>query len=254
VGLDAYVMCRCWQDGLTAPLPVDPALVEVDGDGWLGLTVPWEGNEALHDAFDDWRYNGCPHKRMELVTERVSNWAGVRMFQHALRPLADSYPRLATVLPNVNGGTLPPAEAAEVLVEIAAFRGATELGRRWMLVDEANGDLVATYVPAYEGVWILDGRTGHDVGIDPDGFFVRRRADGEELFRSMRFEQRPADGGVEFRDEAATARFPFAPLQAGDRLQVISKPEVPGDYAYIVDTLETLCRASVETGNPVVWT
>lgn len=71
MGLDGFVYCRCWQDGLAAAPPVGP--VGLDEDGRLGLLLPWKGNEAAHEAFDAWLMQACPHELMEQASEAVSN-------------------------------------------------------------------------------------------------------------------------------------------------------------------------------------
>jgi hypothetical protein len=43
--------CRCWQDGAVTP-PVELAGLIVLEDEDLVLSVPWEGNEDLHQTFD----------------------------------------------------------------------------------------------------------------------------------------------------------------------------------------------------------
>ncbi|MDG4799805.1 hypothetical protein [Micromonospora sp. WMMD980] len=121
MGLDAYVSCRCWQDDLATPCPVGP--VGHDEDGHLALLQTGAYDAAADHAFHAWRAgDACPHPHMELVSEGVANWTGVRLFQQALRAAgANRFPTLTAALPDRNDGGLPADRAADALAELDAF-------------------------------------------------------------------------------------------------------------------------------------
>ncbi|MEV2275489.1 hypothetical protein AB0I72_07870 [Nocardiopsis sp. NPDC049922] len=268
MGLDAFVRCRCWQDGLTNPLPVAREFVtEVEGD--LCLTLPWEGSEESHARFDRWVAEGaCPHPDMERASEHIANWSGYRLFQHALDAGGGQirFPVLCARLPDANGGTLEPEEARLALEELCRFDGLADLGTKTILLDEDTGQTVTTHVAAYRGVFIY--ARAYRAGIDPGGFFLW---DGgadppTELFRSRRFTQEAlADRSVRFTalDRAAEVTLAeIAPLGAARRsdtagyprrLRVDTVRRTPQEFAHIVQPLTAVCEASVETGNPVIW-
>ncbi|MFI7074889.1 hypothetical protein [Micromonospora sediminicola] len=257
MGLDAYVYCRCWQDGLAAPCPVGP--VGYDDDGYLDLLLPWEGNESAHDVFQGWLARACPHELMEQADERVSNWPGVRLFQQAVRSAGTTrFPLLAAALPNNNGGRLPADQVGALLLELDAFRQ-TRLADEVELVDEATGRGVMTYVEAYRGVLVLG--PGLRAGVDPDGFFVLDTSADPPVtrFRATRFTQRPLPGGeVEFVVGTTRTRVAMSPVgehgqPPPELLAVRTRPRCADDYAYIVEPLRRLCAASLATGNPVMW-
>ncbi|MBQ1065285.1 MULTISPECIES: hypothetical protein [Micromonospora] len=257
MGLDAFVYCRCWQDGLTTPCPVEP--VGIDEDGCLALLRQWEGNEAAHRTFDAWLAEACPHKAMEQASEHVSNWAGVRLFQQALRAAGpERFPTLATALPNLNGGSLPADRAAVALAELDAFARTDRITDGVELIDEATGRVLMQYVESYHGVFML----GPDfrAGVDPDGFFVVDTADPPvTLFRAVRFGQRPLPGDrVELTAGGTRTVLAMRPVgehgePPPERLAVRSRSRSGSDFAYIVEPLRRLCAASVATGNPVMW-
>ena len=119
MGLDAFVYCRCWQDGVATPPPIGP--VGFDDEGYLGLTLPWDGNEAAHTAIEIWLTRACPHEHMKQAHEHVSNWAGLRLFQQVLDDVGWShFPALHSGLPRANGGSLPAEQASIVLAELDA--------------------------------------------------------------------------------------------------------------------------------------
>jgi hypothetical protein len=265
VGLDAFVRCRCWQDGFATP-PGDPELVGVDEDGWLGLLVPYEGNEAAHREFDEWLHGGCSHERMRYVDERVSNWGGYRMFQDALRHAGPShFPTLFAELPESNGGQMSAEAAGRALGELDFFIHQAALGDDVVLVDEATGAVVMEYIAAYDGVMMLG--PGYRAGVDPEGFFVLDPNTDPPLtlFRSTRFGQRVVDEDrVEFADRALAERPPvlvaMPPVRGWDHqpepseLRVEVRPRTAWAFGYILEPLNRLCQAAVTTGNPVVWT
>jgi hypothetical protein len=258
VGLDAFVYCRCWQDGLTLP-PVGP--VGFDEEGYLDWLVARDEYTEADAAFDRWKATGCPHEDMELVSEHLAPWAGYRLFQQALQSAGWShFPSLKAELPSANGGRMPAAAAARVLDELDYFEKRAVITDEVVLVDEASGEVKLTYVAAYQGVLILG--PGYRAGVDPEGFFVLD-VDADPpvtLFRSVRFRQRVLTGGqVEFSDEATTVRLTVPPVGGAattgppHRLRLETRGQSPADFGYIVQPLRRLCQAAVATGNPVMW-
>jgi hypothetical protein len=270
VGLDAFVYCRCWQDGIAAPPPCAPELVGLDEDGWLGLLLPYEGNEAAYWAVYDWVHSGCVHKEMQYASEHVSNWSGYRSFQDALRHAGPSHFRtLLAELPDTNDGQTSAEAAARALADLDYFAEHARLDDLVVLIDEATGDVLIEYIEAYQGEKILD--RGHRVGVDPDGFFVRdpRTDPATTVFRSMRFRQRPVgEDRVEFTDESGAplgngrrvVEVAISPIgshrekELPQRLRVETRPQTAADFGYITGPLRAIFRASVEIGNPVRWT
>ncbi|MEU8072221.1 hypothetical protein [Micromonospora sp. NPDC049151] len=257
MGLDAYVSCRCWQDGLAAPCPIGP--VGYDENGVLTLLRPWEGNEAAHDTFLAWVDSACPHETMGLVNEHASNWSGVRLFQQALRAAGEHrFPTLAAALPDVGDGPLPADRAAVALAELDAFVRTDRVIDEVELVDEATGRVLMPYVEVYRGVFMYG--PGFQAGVDPDGFFVQDRADPPvTLFRAVRCGQRPLPGDrVEFSVGGTRTVVAMRPVSdhgepPPERLAVRTRSRSGDDFAYVVEPLRRLCAASVATGNPVMW-
>ncbi len=257
MGLDAFVYCRCWQDGLTPPAPVGP--VGFDDEGYLSLLVDKDGYTAAHAALHAWTARACAHERMEQASERVASWPGLRLFQQALESAGWShFPTLQAELPSANGGRMSAEAAARVLDELDFFVQQAVMGDEVVVVDEATGEVALRYVAAYRGVWMLT--SGYEAEVDPDGFFVLDVGSDPPatLFRSTRFRQRVVpDGQVEFSDAASSVRITMAPVggpeTAPERLRMELRHQSPADFNYIVTPLRRLCQAAVETGNPVMW-
>jgi len=267
MGLDAGVRCRCWDEGKTTPCPFPGRVRPGDDMDLLELDLPWQGNEKLHNQFERWRQQCCAHQGMWLVNERISNWGGVRDFQQALRSAgATRFPTLLAQIPNLNGGRTPPASAQLCLPELDAFAAMGAFGSQIWLVDAETGSRLHNYVEAYDGVFIMIGSEGMDVGVDHLGFFVRR-PDGQELFRSSRFEQiQRGNQEFEFRDCASSRRITcsvgvedMTSTQEANRpiyprlLEVTTTANHSDEYRLIVERLRSVFAASVETKNPVSW-
>jgi hypothetical protein len=262
VGLDAFVHCRCWQDGL-APLPSSlDGVVGFDEEGWLSL-LPEHDDDERYGTFVHWRKSSCPHDAMRIANEHVSNWGGYRLFQAALADAGwDHFPTLRSELPNANGGQTDAKQAALMFAELDHFSRRTDLPDDVVLLDEATGDVVMEHIGAYDGVLMLG--PGYRAGIDPEGFFVLDPDTDPRatVFRSMRFRQEVlGDKRVRFSDDERTVEVDMPPVgerpgvaRQPERLRLGSRPRDPARYADIVETLQLLCRASVQTRNPVLWT
>ncbi|MEV6555842.1 hypothetical protein AB0M22_09010 [Nocardia sp. NPDC051756] len=268
MGLDAFVRCRCWQDGRTTTAPVPADMIVEDGERYLMFSMPYERHEEQHHRVDDWIRNGaCPHKRMDLVSERIANWSGYRLFQSALEAAGlANFPTLSAELPNNNGGQLSPTSAAAALVEIGLFRTQSDVGTETNLIDAATGEALMTGVPSYSGVFIWDGRTKHNFALDADAglTIINTSTDPEsEIFRAHNFTQKQSlRGGTWFTNldtgqrARIPAREPINPKESANyprRLRVQNTPVTPDRFDYILNPLTRVLQASVDTDNPVVW-
>src|SRR5690606_26891569 len=153
------------------------------------------------------------------------------------------------------------------------------------VIDGNTGDKLYAYVPDYGGIFIWDGRHGHNIGVDEDGLFI---VDAWELsrvvLRSRRCDQilhEPAltdttgDGRVEYVDLETGRRFECHTAIPGKeipwpdgrmrndegrfrleypRLLVVEEQALtPAYFESIVTALRRAFEAAAETGNPVRW-
>jgi hypothetical protein len=231
--------------GLAKPCPVPVVVDESDGSCWPPADAPREDVAAFHA----WRETACAHPRMELVSERVGNWASVRTLQAALREVGAPAAALLAAIPNANGGALKAADIPACLDAIDAFRRLY----KWpvpRLVDADTGELVYTYVAAYEGQFVFS-KEG-SVGFDHEGLFVR--AGEVETFRAYRVRATPAERGsvLEDLDDGGTTWCAWAHA-AERRYEVLAHVETAEDHAWKLDILERLFRAALGEGTRVVW-
>jgi hypothetical protein len=248
--------------------------VNVDEDGSIWNSNPaWrpqpkEGTDAyrramaIDIAFDKWmRDDACPHDDMNLASERIANWSGVGGFQQALAQAGEA--RFATVLsalPRGNGGSMPPATAARMLEELDTFLALEGYGSLAVLVDEASGEVLGS---AATSILIqASGKEPLQWRLDERGFVLLGCIHGVrdvEVFRAMHFAQWPAGDWVEYRNLDTGAAFQTrmgigSPIQPVPRqFRVEFRQQDPADYADVVEALRTVCRASLQSGNHVVW-
>ncbi|WP_203829839.1 hypothetical protein [Actinoplanes palleronii] len=260
MGVSAYVHCRCWKDGLAPAPPVGP--VGFDEDGRLGLLEPWSRETAnAHGDVEHWLEHGCPHDHMQIRREEIGSWAGIRIFQQALRAAgAADFPVLLRYLPETNDGWIPADEVPRVLAELDHFENGARLADEVVLVDEASGDALHSYVAGHGGVFIW-GRDLH-IGVDPDGFFVLDRTTEPPgtLFRAACFEQRVLPGGeLELTGEGHSVRLAMTPIAnylptPPQRFTVQVRPRSAADFDHLLGMLRRLCAAALSTDNPIHWT
>jgi hypothetical protein len=275
MGLDASVMCNCYREGKTTPFPFHEYFM-LDEEGFPTLNLRYEGNEEKFDIFEEWMTACCEHPHMDFAAVFVTNWKGYQSFLQALEQIGwDQFPTLHTELPNGNQGLTRADAAAEALKELERFVVDGSGLTKTFLVDSETDEALASSTMAYGGMFGWNGRTGMSLGFDEAGFYISDVWEfNRELFRARRFEQRVIEAEsldkpqqFEFVDLDTGQRFLCStPLklfvkdisgqlkQTYPRLVHVEQRGVKVDYfTYIVEPLQYIFRAAVETGNPVRW-
>lgn len=241
-----------------------------DYDDSIDLRAPHRDDAALFRRLQEWIRSFCPHEEMEFVSESVSNWGGVGAFLRALHAAgADRFPTLIAAMPEANGGRADVATARRMLAELDAFDAVNVLGRRTVLVAEDDESEVCDVAAGGECLMALS--AAQQIGLDDHGFFVRR---GDEIvFRSRRFEQvlepgttpnsrtatlraldsvQSCSGAIAIGQYGVDESGGYRPRHA-KRFRVEIASLTSARYGYITGSLRTLCKASIETGNPIIW-
>jgi hypothetical protein len=254
MGLDAFVPCHCWEDGLTADPPVDRSWI-ARSDGMLDLAFPHD--DELWSEFAAWTHGGRSHVDMEVAAEHIGNWSGYRQFQWALGAAGwERFPVLRRVLPDSNGGEVSPVDSAAALGELAEFAGAGLVGVQVELYDGTSGAVIATESPAYGYRFIMSPECA--VGLDAAGLFVIGKPSEQEIFRARRTGQRLVDDGrASLSDldhpERGEVVVPCVIADGAELLLTRSRPCHAHDFAFTVEALAKVFAASVEFGSPVFW-
>jgi len=286
MGLDAYVHCDCYVSGKATPFPLphlqDYLIVADNGEVRLNLD-PTAHKDDL-DIFEEWKQTACEHPGM-MIWERISNWSGYRYFQQALEDIGWShFPALEAELPEANAGLTDAMQAKRIIDELKTFRQLAKEQELPFLINTTTNEVVYNYVEAYQGVFLWS--KAYWLGVDHKGFFIAKSPDRERrrelggridetdmLFRSMRFEQRflddEVDGmrrNIQYYDADTEDRFtcdiPISDLTKEGKALDIAQPQIlhvetrtvnASEYDFIVDSLMSICKVAVMTGNPVNW-
>lgn len=208
----------------------------------------------------------CEHIEGRVVAVHLSNWGGYRLFQEALGSVGPShFPTLHEQLPSGANGQLAASAAEAALQELSFFEGLREVARPFCLVDSDSGEILRERVSQYDGAFYFGGPGGADVAIG-EGFVEVVEHDGlrRMLLRAERIVQAPhahddPDLGAIWTNEATgeTWASPYV-LHRRDRTPVVAmhverRSHGAERYAYILRPLEVALKASVATGNPVLW-
>lgn len=273
MGLDASVMCTCYQRGKTTPCPF-PDDFYIDADGFPAVHMTATDDDTKSDAFDAWLATCCEHPYMDFATTYIADWNDYRAFVDALEQVGWShFPTLQKQLPSENHGITPADAAALALKELEFFKAQHGISKTF-LVNSDSKEIIQATAQSEEGMFSWDGRTGLRLGYDEKGFFIRDVWDlNRELFRAMRVEQQQLaseeldradqfeftdlDMGKKFISTTPVRVFKraeFGTTQEYPRHMHVEQRLVDTDYfAYILEPLTQILKVSVETGNPVRW-
>lgn len=259
MGLDAFVPCRCWEEGRCKPAPEGFQIFRDPETGVLDA-LNYRDPGLDRDALDAWKYTSCEHDEGEYASERISNWGGVTALRDELERLADRFPVLLAEIPSVNGGTTSPDAARAALQELETFER-SELGIFVRLHAVSNGERIADRIDSQGGVFVLDGKSGNDIGLDERAMFIRSWSTRDVIFRSKQFTQTPIGDETRFTDLESGHSVQIACSMLGgqfqypppEELEVVTGRQLPSDFAFITGALRRIFTVSVELRSPVIW-
>ncbi len=213
------------------------------------------------------------------------NWSAYRSFQQALETAGwEHFPSLKAELPDSNDGITPVSAAPALLGELAFFMEEADLGWITVLIDTYTGEELQEYIRAYDGEFNI-GRSGYNLGVDENGFFIRKIVDGEprDVFRAMRVQQILPDEVsatsdiepmIEFVDLDSGLRYccsepmikiiywPDGRLQNAEgqirlghplRMHVVKRKREASDFEAVINLFQSIFEAAIKTGNPIRW-
>ncbi|QGJ70262.1 Hypothetical protein PBC10988_19570 [Planctomycetales bacterium 10988] len=276
MGLDASVMCNCFQKGKTTPPPVLREWLEIDVEGYLNLKKEHDSDED-YMKLSKWSADCCPHPGLYQAQERIGNWASISMLKMALGKVGWEYfPVIDQELPQGNGGITKPSQSAKALRELAFFERQGVIGKTTVLVDSTTGKELRKRVPSHNGIFLLNGSQKTDAGIGEFTFFVRDRETNAELFNAPHVRQFSKNGKpitdqnktVIWEDPETGQQVESTMLVGGEpkknllgqtyyefpaEFHVELRNQTAEDFRPVTDSLEAVFSASVQTGNPVRW-
>jgi|GEM_PF-6486179 len=270
MGYDAFVKCNCYKDGNISSRPPFEEFVKEDEESiWLDLD--WESNKDKHEAFDSWKYsNPCEHDEMEISSERLANSSGMTAFRGIIKEFGEEkYPILSEHLLKINSRKLPIEYVDGMQQELENMKLETFGERLIVLIELTTHQRIASTNANYELPFVFTGFNKLNYKISKDGFKVvrNRRFFGKEysseIFTSKRFTQK----------KIADKKYLFADVNSGkiveSEINLYSDKDynddffefeikeksasIADEYAYIIEPLIKLTKASQKTGNPIIW-
>lgn len=279
MGLDAFVRCRCFEDGRLnpGPIPFDDLFIDEDGYLWSHtLDAAYEklGRQSfeseygdLEREFEEWREHGaCPHEDCQFCSEWVANISGWSILKGMFQAMGkDRAPTLFDMLPRYNGGSFPAAKAQQALEELSDFRKfAYEVGKEYHnLISEEKGYVVAQ-IPTdalgyrYPGKRSLRLEDGHLNVYEADKIVFRSKRFEKKYHKSVPGETMckliDLESGKEHVLLKGTKYVGFKTfLLKPDGIYHVNRSSDAEWAGWKADILERLLRASLETGNPIQW-
>jgi hypothetical protein len=286
MGLEASVMCSCLAEGRTTPPPFGERFI-INDAGFPDLLSSNDAElERDMPALRDWLQSCCEHPNMEQTRVYVSNWNDYNAFVRALERVGEEhFPVLLRELPETNGGLTPAESAQKALGELAYFRSLDEVDRNIFVVNGETSERLYAYVPEHAGIFVWDGRHGHNIGVDHDGIFIEDVWElSRVVFRARRVEQvllEPqlteigGDGHIRYTDVDSGRHFECKTAIPGKEVpwpdgrmrndegrfrleypRLIAVEEQPlhaAYFDYITVPLTEIFQAAAATGNPVRW-
>lgn len=156
MGLDAFVCCRCFEEGKLKPGPIPFEDLYIDDEEFicsklldqkleeLGFDLFCERYGDLESGFLDWMDNACEHEYGEICSESVGNFCGVlHIYDDLSSDEGESkYPLLNTMLPDVRDGLYPVEKAQPTLDELDRFIEEHSKISGYQLIDEETNKVL----------------------------------------------------------------------------------------------------------------
>jgi hypothetical protein len=276
MGYDAFVTCNCFKEGKTKEPPYkDRMKIDVEGIYLdLNITYQQDKDEYLkrHQEFDDWKRTACPHEDMEFASEHLANMSGMAAFKTMLDEFGGEkrFPILTKYLPVANGGTLPADYAEKALRELKDLEQEKTSEKKVILRLKA-GEIKQSTNENHSNIFVWTAYNTENYGIDKDGFFIIENGKflwtrtSKLVFRSKDFKQVAlGKDKFQFIDNLTNNQYTGTakihpdgkeqPSQDFDFIVDIEETTLATGYKYIIEPLKRLTYASLETGNPIIWT
>lgn len=272
----AFVNCSCYKDGKTTE-PPHKKYLHIDEEG-INLEPPrylFDRDKKrvfkMKQEFDTWKRTACVHENMEAADEYLSNGSGMGAFRHLINELGGKkkYPVLIKYLPTSNDGTLPAKLAEKALRELEKLENETSLEELVILKEKSTGMVKATCSTTTYFIFGFIPFNKFNYCIDKDGFFIlenvkeKKREVSYIKFRSKNFiQQKIGKKKYKFVDLSSGEHFECVgklypdeeePTAEYEFLVTTQKATIAEEYQYIIDPLKRLAKASVQTGNPIIW-
>lgn len=283
MGLDAFVRCRCFEEGKLKPGPIPFEDLYIDDEDYISSKFLDQKRKELSSEqfrerygdlesdFLDWIDNACEHKYGEICSESVGNFCGVLNIYAALSSDEgeSKYPLLNNMLPNSNNDLYPVEKAQPTLDELDRFIEEHAKVQGYQLIDEETHKVI--FSRAFDDGFCMycDGYINYGFAKDKMYFDQNKLS---QHFYADHFYQIPADDYeqtqkvVVYCDDSndcesnfrMTLRSPIDIKLDNSVLRSFSVQKTTLDFKetshfWRLNKIRKLLVASIETKHPIVW-
>ncbi len=283
MGLDAFVRCRCFEEGKLKPGPIPFEDLYIDDEDYISSKFLDQKRKELSSEqfrerygdlesdFLDWIDNACEHKYGEICSESVGNFCGVLNIYAALSSDEgeSKYPLLNNMLPNSNNDLYPVEKAQPTLDELDRFIEEHAKVQGYQLIDEETHKVI--FSRAFDDGFCMycDGYINYGFAKDKMYFDQNKLS---QHFYADHFYQIPADDYeqtqkvVVYCDDSndcesnfrMTLRGPIDIKLDNSVLRSFSVQKTTLDFKetshfWRLNKIRKLLVASIETKHPIVW-
>lgn len=283
MGLDAFVRCRCFEEGKLKPGPIPFEDLYIDDEDYISSKFLDQKRKELSSEqfrerygdlesdFFDWMHSACEHKYGEICSESVGNFCGVLNIYAALSSDEgeSKYPLLNNMLPNSNNDLYPVEKAQPTLDELDRFIEEHSKIPGYQLIDEETHKVLFSCAVDDGFCMYSDGNIDYGFTEDKLYFYQIKRP---QHFYADHFCQIPADDYeqtqkvVVFCDDPNNCESNFRMTLPGpidseldnSVLRNFSVQKATLDFKetghfWRLNKIRKLLIASIETKHPIVW-
>ena len=283
MGLDAFVRCRCFEEGKLKPGPIPFEDLYIDDEDYISSKFLDQKRKELSSEqfrerygdlesdFLDWIDNACEHEYGEICSESVGNFCGVlNIYADLSSDEGESkYPLLNNMLPSINDGLYPVEKAQPTLNELDRFIEEHAKVQGYQLIDEETHKVI--FSRAFDDGFCMycDGNINYGFAKDKMYFHQNKLS---QSYQTDHFYQIPADDYkqtqkvVVYCDDPnncesnfrMTLRGPIDIKLDNSVLRSFSVQKATLDFKetshfWRLNKIRNLLIASIETKHPIIW-
>lgn len=283
MGLDAFVRCRCFEEGKLKPGPIPFEDLYIDDEDYISSKFLDQKRKELSSEqfrerygdlesdFLDWMDSACEHEYGEICSERVGNFCGLLSIDAVLSSDEgeSKYPLLNNMLPSINDGLYPVEKAQPTLNELDRFIEEHAKVQGYQLIDEETHKVI--FSRAFDDGFCMycDGNINYGFAKDKMYFHQNKLS---QSYQTDHFYQIPADDYkqtqkvVVYCDDPnncesnfrMTLRGPIDIKLDNSVLRSFSVQKATLDFKetshfWRLNKIRNLLIASIETKHPICW-
>ena len=283
MGLDAFVRCRCFEEGKLKPGPIPFEDLYIDDEDYISSKFLDQkrkelSSEQFRERYGDlesdflnWIDSACEHEYGEICSESVGNFCGVlNIYADLSSDEGESkYPLLNNMLPSINDGLYPVEKAQPTLNELDRFIEEHAKVQGYQLIDEETHKVI--FSRAFDDGFCMycDGNINYGFAKDRMYFHQNKLS---QSYQTDHFYQIPADDYkqtqkvVVYCDDPnncesnfrMTLRGPIDIKLDNSVLRSFSVQKATLDFKetshfWRLNKIRNLLIASIETKHPIIW-